>query len=245
MNAPLEIVEVLDRSTQGYTRPYICRASDGEIYFVKGNGAGRRSQICELIAGRLAQALALPIAPFAIVEVPAELIQEGGIFLGDLGPGPAFGSLKKSVNELTLANLDEIPDKLQQDVLVFDRWIRNGDRMLSARGGNPNLFLEPGAHALVVIDHNLAFDREFSQEDFLAYHVFKDQVAALAGDFLLRDEYNARLSTALAQWSGIIAEIPPSWWYSDPEMTLLADFEIVQALTWLSQYQQNEFWEWQ
>jgi hypothetical protein len=245
MPTPIEIVEVLGRSEQGHTRPYICRASDGEIYFVKGSGAGRRSQICELIAGRLAQILVLPIAPFAIVEVPEELIREGGNFLGELGAGPAFGSLKKSVNELTLANLDEIPDKLQQDVLVFDRWVRNGDRMLNERGGNPNLFLEPGAHALVVIDHNLAFDKEFSQQDLLAYHVFKDQGAALASDFLLRAEYNARLSSALKQWSAIVAEVPPGWWYSDPEMTLKADFDLIQTLEWLKEFQRDNFWKWQ
>lgn len=245
MPLPIEIVEVLGRSEQGHTRPYICRASDGELYFVKGSGAGRRSQICELIAGRLAQALGLPIAPFAIVDVPAELIQEGGNFLKDLGAGSAFGSLKKSVTELTLANLDEIPARLQQDVLIFDKWIRNGDRMLGALGGNPNLFLEPGAHALVVIDHNLAFDREFSHQDFLTYHVFNNQVAALAGDFLLRDEYNARISSALEQWLGIIAEIPRGWWYSDPEMTLLADFDPIQALEWLREFQRDNFWKWQ
>ena len=30
------IEEVLGRSTQGMTRPFICRGDDGEIYYVKG-----------------------------------------------------------------------------------------------------------------------------------------------------------------------------------------------------------------
>lgn len=39
------IEEVLGRSTQGVTEPFICRGDDGETYYVKGYGAGRRSLI--------------------------------------------------------------------------------------------------------------------------------------------------------------------------------------------------------
>jgi hypothetical protein len=71
----VQIVEIMGRSTQGITRPFKCRGDDGHIYFVKGHGAGRRSQICEWIAGQLAFRLGLPIAPFEIVDVPEELIR--------------------------------------------------------------------------------------------------------------------------------------------------------------------------
>lgn len=242
---PIEIVEVLRRSEQGATRPYICRANDGDLYFVKGVGASRRSQLCEWIAGRLAQSLGLPIAPFAVVEIPAELIMEGGAWLSDLGIGPAFGSRDMQVNELTLSNLREIPAQVQQDVLVFDKWIRNGDRMLTEQGGNPNLFLEPREHALVVIDHNLAFDPEFDIKNFVEYHVFRGQIDALAGDFLRRAEYNARLSKALDLWPTILCEIPPQWQFVDREQTVPADFDTQQAYAWLTQHQQDEFWTWQ
>ncbi len=70
----LLITEIIYRSEQGITQPYICRADDGEIYFVKGRGAGRRSQICEWISGHLAQQFALPIADFALLEVPNALL---------------------------------------------------------------------------------------------------------------------------------------------------------------------------
>lgn len=39
----VEIVEILRRSEQGMTKPFICRGDDGEIYFVKGQNAGHRS----------------------------------------------------------------------------------------------------------------------------------------------------------------------------------------------------------
>lgn len=74
----VQVVEVLRRSEQGMTRPFICRGDDGEIYFVKGVGAGRRSQICEWVAGKLASAFGLPIAPFRLLDVPEELIEADG-----------------------------------------------------------------------------------------------------------------------------------------------------------------------
>ena len=94
----VEILEVLGRSEQGITKPFICRADDDEIYFVKGTGAGRRSQLCEWIGGKLGQWLGLPLAPFEIVEVPVELLELGvGQDLSDLGAGLAFGSLRQEV----------------------------------------------------------------------------------------------------------------------------------------------------
>ena len=142
----VEIVEVIRRADQGMTRPFICRGDDNEIYFVKGVGAGRRSLICEWIAGSLGLALGLPLAPFEIVEVPEELIEFGtglDLDLSELGHGPAFGSRRREVMELTASAVPEVPEPLQQDVLAFDWWIRNGDRLLTERGGNPNLFWAP------------------------------------------------------------------------------------------------------
>src|SRR5690554_1906990 len=94
------------RSTQGMTRPYICRGDDGHVYFVKGVGAGRRSQLCEWIAGSLALEIGLPVAPFEIVHVPDELIElEAGLDLGDLGIGPAFASRECGVSELSFSRV--------------------------------------------------------------------------------------------------------------------------------------------
>lgn len=168
----IQIVEIVGRSEQGVTRPFICRGDDGNTYFVKGIGAGRQSQVYEWIAGGLALELSLPIAPFDIVAVPEELVAVSPNYR-ELGAGPAFGSLKQTIMELNYAMVDEVPVELQQAVLAFDWWIRNNDRMLTESGGNPNLFWEPEEGRLVIIDHNQAFDPRFSVEDFLDYHVFR------------------------------------------------------------------------
>lgn len=239
----VQIVEVIRRSEQGMTKPFICVGDDDQIYFVKGRGAGARSQICEWIAGKLGLALGLPIAPFSIVDVPLELLELGnGIDLTDLGPGPAFGSVNQEVMELTSAGIDEVPDSVQRDVLAFDWWVRNEDRKLTELGGNPNLFWDPGARELVVIDHNQAFDPDFSREQFLKDHVFSRQVPFLFGDMVRRQEYNEKLSVALRAWDGIRISIPEEWLFTDLEMTVPVDFDLDAAYQSLLRLEQADFW---
>ncbi|MBI1905342.1 MAG: hypothetical protein HYS20_03730 [Rhodocyclales bacterium] len=75
MSKPTVVIEeVLGRAQQGVTEPFICRGDDGALYFVKGIGAGRRSQICEWVAARLASLFDLPIAEYVLAEVPRELV---------------------------------------------------------------------------------------------------------------------------------------------------------------------------
>jgi HipA-like kinase len=57
----IRIVEIITRSEQGITRPFLCRGDNGLQYFVKGHGAGRRALIAEWIAGNIGKRLGLPI----------------------------------------------------------------------------------------------------------------------------------------------------------------------------------------
>ncbi len=218
-----------------------------ETYFVKGQYAGRRSQICEWIAGSLAKLVGLPIAPFSLVEVPEELLElDFGLELKDLGAGLAFGSQQdRQVTELTFSGIKQVPDNLQQDVLVFDWWVRNDDRSLGEKGGNPNLFWEPSKEELVVIDHNLAFDFSIKREEFIDNHIFRNQLQQLlSGDFYRRSEYNEKLTKALQAWPQILKEIPKSWWYFDNEMTVPVDFDVNKAYALLKEFEHDDFWIW-
>jgi hypothetical protein len=239
----VEIVEVISRSSQGITRPFICRANDGNIYFVKGSGSGRRSQVCEWVAGNLGRNLGIDIAPFEIVEVPEELVGNSeGTELSELGVGPAFGSLKQTVMELTYAAVNEIPNQIRNDLLIFDWWIHNGDRMLTEQGGNPNLFWDPGAERLVVIDHNQAFDPDFSVENFLKYHIFKEQAYLLFSDWDLKNLYMQRFKEALRNWELICDTIPEEWKFVDHERTVLADIDLNNMRELLERYNSDGFW---
>jgi len=237
----VQIIEILGRSKQGITKPFICRGDDDNIYFVKGIGAGRRSQVCEWIAGNLANELQLPIAPYCIVDVPEELI-EGNPRYRDLGVGPAFASHKQMIMELNFAGIDNVPEDIQRSVLAFDWWIRNDDRNLSDCGGNPNLFWEPEYEKLVVIDHNQAFDPDFSTENFKELHVFSRQVNHLFGDSLYRIELANKFQLALKSWQGICDNIPKEWYYSDIEMTVRANFDLNEMFKLLARCKMEELW---
>jgi hypothetical protein len=239
----VQIIEIMGRSNQGMTRPFICCGDDGHTYFVKGRGATRRSQICEWIAGHLALKLHLPIAPFEIVEVSPELLSIASDEASrELGEGPAFGSRKSMVVELSKSQLPHVSAEVQRDVLAFDWWVRNGDRNLTETGGNPNLFWDVEKQLLVVIDHNQAFDPNFSTTDFFAFHVFSGQRHALFGDWVLRQEYNTRLAAAMVDWSAICHTIPPTWWFIDVEQTIPTEFDLNEIRTSLMRFQDESFW---
>ncbi len=202
---PLTIVEALQRSEQGRTRPYVCRGDDGEVYFVKGRSATRRGLAAEWVAGCMARELGLPIAPFSIATVPEELVDadlDG--WLADLGHGEVFASQRVCGVEFCEAHRHHVSNTLRRDVLAFDWWIRNGDRSLTPKGGNPNPLWNPTDEGtLVVIDHNLAFDLAFGIDDFVDVHVFSDEVRALFSDFVARQAYVGRFGAALASWDAV------------------------------------------
>lgn len=239
----IQIIEIMGRADQGMTRPFICRGDDNHIYFVKGIGATRRSQLCEWIAGQLAVRLGLPIAPFEIVEVSDTLLSIASDEVrNDLGQGSAFGSRKNTVVELSCSHIDHVPNIVQRDVLAFDWWIRNGDRNLTEFGGNPNLFWDVEKQAIVVIDHNQAFDPLFSPSQFLELHVFSGQRHALFDDWVVRQDYNNRLEAAMADWPEICNTIPKSWWFNDPEETIKTTFDLNNVHHQLLNFQSESFW---
>lgn len=240
----IQIDEIIGRSTQGITKPFICRGDDGHIYFVKGRGAGRRSLICEWVAGSLGVRLGLPVAPFAIVEVPDALIRLGSRDdLGELGAGPAFGSRKLAVVELSISHLLHVPGEMQRAVLAFDWWVRNEDRTLSAAGGNPNLFWDVDGETLAIIDHNQAFDPNFSIANFVRLHAFHGQIDVLRGDWVTQQQYCARFDNAMAEWALICNTIPSEWWFIDSECTLPVDFDLASIHQQLLNCQDDAFWK--
>lgn len=242
----IQIEEIVGRATQGATLPFICRGDDGHFYFVKGRGAGKPSLIREWVAGNLASRFGLPVPPFAIVEVPESLIGlRWRTDLDDLGVGCAFGSrrLDAGLVELARIHLAAVPEALQRDVLAFDLWVRNADRSLGEAGGNPNLFWDQGSSALVVLDHNLAFDPEFSVDEFVVLHAFHGQVDKLQEGKDLQQSYSARFGHALEGWDDICAGIPDAWLFSDAEQTLPVGLDLGAMRKLLLCHNQPNFWK--
>jgi len=240
----LTVVEVLERSKQGRTEPYLCRCDDDAVYFVKGPRATRRGLIAEWVCARLATELGLPIAPYAIAEVPDELFEADTTgWLTDLGRGAVFASQRVGAVEFSEAHRDLVAPELRRDVLAFDWWVQNSDRSLTERGGNPNLLWKPAEEALVVVDHNLAFDPAFDAKGFSQVHVFAQDLPQMFSDFLLRDAYASRFGRALQVWEDICATLPPAWFHIDPEQTIPVDFTLEDFRSVLDRALQESFWE--
>lgn len=129
-------------------------------------------------------------------------------------------------------------------MIAFDWWVRNGDRNLTAMGGNPNLLWNPeDGGALVVIDHNLAFDPDFSKKDFLKLHVFADDIPAMFSDFLVREAYTARFAAALGIWEEACNNVPAAWGFVDPEQTIPVEFPLDKIKVLLGRALFESFWQ--
>jgi hypothetical protein len=243
MNEPTVVIEeVLGRAHQGVTQPFICRGDDGAVYFVKGIGASRRSQVCEWVSAQLATAFGLPIAEYALAEVPVELIEADAFpDIGQLGAGIVFASRElPHVQELSITTRDLVPNDMATDVLVFDWWLHNEDRHLTSLGGNPNLLWDMQTGQLAVIDHNQAFDRDFNAEHFLDSHVFSGYWNRVFTDHVERERYRIRMQNALAKLEDIRVNIPCSWWHFADGVP--ADVTWDEIVVCLERCQQETFW---
>lgn len=239
---PVEIEEIMGRSEQGVTRPFLCRGDDGLRYYVKGVGANRRSLICEWLGGTLARGFGLNIPPFEIAHVPiglADLLADGR----ELGAGAVFASCAwPNLNEILYSELSLVPQDVRRDVAAFDWWTRNADRTLSATGGNPNLLWNAAEGELVVIDHNQAFDPEFDAERFLETHVFRADLIELRSDLASMAQYSERMSATLDLWDPALAMVPEEWYFHDDEQTIPIEFDPVASLVDLARCRTEELW---
>lgn len=206
----VRIVEIMSRSTQGITRPFLCRGDDGRQYYVKGSGAGRRALISEWIAGRIGQRLGLPVPRFVQGVIAPELIQfSAREDIGELGMGTGFGSeLVENVDELPYIFIEQIDPEMRAKVLLFDWWVCNGDRTLTEDGGNVNLLWSHRDHRLHVIDHNLAFDDE-AATGFWQQHVFREAKQRWSHPF--RTEMMSLMRAINKEVPGYWSELPEAW----------------------------------
>lgn len=221
---PTTIVEVMGRTEQGRTSPYLCRGDDGVEYFVKSGALPPYQRVAEWLGATLAQALRLPVAPFRLVCIPEELVAAKVPWLRELGAGIGFASEKQQAREFTMSDAERVDTTLAGRIAAFDWWIRNSDRNLSSRGGNANLLWRATAKptGLVIIDHNLAFDPGFSAREFFDMHVFAPQFKALLGDFIEIERVRQAFCDVRASLTRFWSTIPESWRYSDPERTVAA-----------------------
>lgn len=234
------IVEIISRSAQGITRPFLCRGDDGLLYYVKGNYAGRKALCAEWIAGELGTRLGLPIPGCAKVSVSEEIVRYSAREdIGDLGPGTGFGSQRiENTDELRYPFIEHIDKELRAKVLLFDWWVCNPDRTLTPDGGNPNILWTARERKPYVIDHNLAFEGE-QMSGFWDEHIFRSSLAEWNESF--RSEMTVVFQRALAALPRLWLELPGEWtdratgFTLDGVKSLLSRFETEPDIFWRTQ----------
>jgi len=224
----VEITEIIKRSDQGNTKPFLCQASDGKTYYVKGREATTVGLIKEWIGTQLAESYGLPVPKSKILYVESNLVDAFGLEAQrGLGSGYVFGSERISaVTELKYEQVGSIKATLKRDILLFDLWICNEDRTLSKYGGNPNLLWNTNESELCVIDHNLAFDNNFKEEEFWATHVFKDEIF---NDLVDRANYQEKMKKSLEIWSKAWEIAPEDWLEENNSININLEFDKLLA----------------
>ena len=239
----VEIVEVIRRSDQGVTQPFICRDENGRQLWVKGRAWAPRQLVSEWICAELARLWKLPVADYSLVSVSSELIDLSAVReISSLGSGIGFGSVHaEGAVELDYADVEKIDEHLRAEILLFDYWINNGDRVLGSAGGNPNLLWQPHAEQLVIIDHNSAFAHEFSNSEFFQNHVFRDSLTLWSHE--LRERQHKKLLEFLDCLPDIWRAVPEEW-FADDELTGFSA-ELNRMKNILHRVKENEesFWK--
>ncbi len=143
---------------EGGSLPAIVETDDGGLFVVKFRGAGQgaRALVAELIVGRLAQRLGLPVPELAMVRLnegfgrtePDPEIQD--ILRGSRGPNVGLRYLDGAFTYDPVAVADLVPPERAAEIVWLDALVTNIDR--TAR--NPNLLVWEGD--LWLIDHGAA-----------------------------------------------------------------------------------------
>ncbi len=242
----LEVSEVTRKSDQGEGCAYLCLGDDGNQYWVKGVSAQRDFQANEWLAGHLAQAFGLPIAHFCLIQIDYMFAMYLPVELKEIGAGVAFASQHVSGSkEPNKGELQSVPESLKKDLLMFDYWVQNADRIF----GNPNLLWLATEQKLVVIDHNLAFDDEFSVQGFFGIlndgsaHVFADMHEQIFSDLVEIERYKHKMEACLPVFEQSIVSVPRDWNFTDADEKEDLEIDYDSKRRVLERFKDDEFWE--
>jgi hypothetical protein len=220
---------------RGASQPYLLRCADDSSYVVKFQNNPQHVRVLanEMLAGRLAMLVGLPVATPAFVEVPPGLIDGPPPLELEIGPrrvlclaGLQFGSRFPGAPNQTLV-VDFLPDRLLRNVknladvflggFVFDKWTCNCD-------GRQVIFFrfvdEQGpAYSARLIDQGFCFnDGEWSFPDSPIRGLYPRRlVYEKVEGFKSFEPFLSRIENLeLSQIEECVSPMPDEWCGPDP-----------------------------
>ncbi|HWD65443.1 MAG TPA: HipA family kinase [Solirubrobacteraceae bacterium] len=207
---------------EGGSLPGLVEADDDGMYVVKFRAAGQglKALVAEVLVGRLAQTLGLPVPELVTVEVSPQLGRtEPDAEINELvssSAGLNFGiDFLPGALDYSPARPGDVEPDLASEVVWFDALTTNVDRTPR----NPNLLL--WHDHLWLIDHGAALYQHHGSSDLLPRaregfplikeHVLLPRASALAAaDERLPDRLDAE------QIDAALADVPDEWLGEDP-----------------------------
>ncbi len=223
---------------QGQTGPYLCVGDDNNQYIVKGPNTTYQGLIHEWVCGKLGKRIGLPIPDFEIAYVDGSLLEFGHY---ELREGEWFGSkYQENIQDVPYQKLGDLDVAGLKLLFLFDYWIKNGDRNLTASGGNPNLFICSDMTSFIVLDHNLAFDSEYNDTFHRIKKLHVGSSAWFSGprDLLAQNAYEQQLEECFDGLDSILASIPEEWLDNCGHNSIVEEIRVT-----LARFRTPEFWE--
>ncbi|WP_221074757.1 HipA family kinase [Agarivorans aestuarii] len=230
----IEIIHVIKTMEQGRTQPYLCEAEDGNQYILKGTSATYKGLIKECIAAELGIEFGLPIPKFRLAYID-ENFARYSIIDTECEYGFA-SSYQQHIQDIKYYQLAQLEPQILRDLYFFDYWIKNGDRCLTELGGNPNFFIHQKTGEPIVIDHNLAFDVDFSIDEHIFSHVGRDAWGGL--QLIDNVQYRDKCRRALDKLPAVVDQLPQEWLELYPLDRIEEEITLV-----LHRYEHADFWE--
>lgn len=232
------IQRIIRKMKQGQTGPYLCVGEDGKQYIVKGPNTTYAGLVHEWVCGKLAQAIGLPIPDFDTAYVDRTLLEYGSY---ELEEGEWFASkYEENIQDVPFKLLEKLDSEQLKLLFIFDYWIKNGDRNLTAIGGNPNLFIRSDLSSFVVLDHNLSFDLDYD-DSFVKLKISHIGSSAwFSKQLTLFDQshYRGLLTSCFQQLESIFSSVPEEWVENCSDNGILEHIRVV-----LARYENEAFWE--
>ena len=234
-----EVTELIQRTVQGMTSPWIAMLDDGQLYYIKGQQALCRGLVIELICAELGVLLNLPVPPYKVAYLDPSLLKYNEEAFKDFNGEicEVFASSKaKEYQEIQYSQIDKVSEIEAKLLFFFDYLIMNEDRTLGPLGGNQNLLFNSQTNEIAVIDHNLGFDINFDFERHKEHHIFSSLWYCPQRNLHLIPELQAKLPGVIKKLRSYVEDIPEEWLENQPNL-------IEEIFNKLELYKEESFWE--